>query len=158
MKTERLTIHECTLATLEAALAGDGHLAEHLFGEAPLRYVADRLQEGPAHAGWWTYLPVLTDEQVLLGAGGYKGPPEAGVVEIGYEVHPVYRGKGYAKEFAAALVAHAWAVPDVQLVCAHTLAELNPSTGVLRHLGFQRTTELTDPDVGAIWRWELQRP
>ena len=43
----------------------------------------------------------------------------------------------------------------VALVCAHTLAGENPSTGVLRRLGFRRTAELADPEVGAVWRWEL---
>ena len=43
----------------------------------------------------------------------------------------------------------------VTLVCAHTLAAETASTAVLRRLGFRRTAELVDPEVGAVWRWEL---
>jgi hypothetical protein len=43
----------------------------------------------------------------------------------------------------------------VTLVSAHTLAEENASVAVLRKSGFTRTTEILDPDEGAIWRWEL---
>jgi ribosomal-protein-alanine N-acetyltransferase len=39
-------------------------------------------------------------------------------------------------------------------VTAHTLAEDNPSTAVLRKSGFVRTATIDDPDAGAIWRWE----
>jgi ribosomal-protein-alanine N-acetyltransferase len=39
-------------------------------------------------------------------------------------------------------------------VTAHTLAEDNPSTAVLRKNRFVRTAELDDPDTGTIWRWE----
>jgi [ribosomal protein S5]-alanine N-acetyltransferase len=31
----------------------------------------------------------------------------------------------------------------------------NPSTGVLRRLGFTWARELVDPDDGPLWRWEL---
>lgn len=37
----------------------------------------------------------------------------------------------------------------------HTLAEENQSTSVLRHCGFERTTEVLDPQQGRVWRWEL---
>jgi hypothetical protein len=41
------------------------------------------------------------------------------------------------------------------LVIAHTLAHDNPSTGVLRRLGFRWVRELVDSEEGPIWRWEL---
>lgn len=167
MKTKRLTIHVADLSMLHAALEGDGHLAERLaatvlpgwseFGPEVLAYVQGRLAEFPQEAGWWTYFPVHTAENTLVGAGGYKGAPVDGSVEIGYELHPLYRGQGLATEFAQALIAHAWQHPDVTLVTAHTLAEENPSTRVLRRCGFMPTAVLDDPDVGAIWRWELGR-
>jgi [ribosomal protein S5]-alanine N-acetyltransferase len=167
MKTDRLTIHVADLPLIRAAIEGDGHLAEHLavtvmpgwseFGVEVLRYVEERLLESEAEAGWWSYFPVVTAENTLLGNGGYKGAPQAGAVEIGYEVHPVYRGQGYATEYAKALVAHAWTFADVHTILAHTLAEENPSTAVLRKCGFAQVETLQDPDVGEIWKWELKR-
>jgi RimJ/RimL family protein N-acetyltransferase len=44
----------------------------------------------------------------------------------------------------------------LQAVVAHTLAEENASTTVLTRCGFTRTAELTDPDEGRVWRWELR--
>jgi [ribosomal protein S5]-alanine N-acetyltransferase len=168
MKTARLTIHPADLPLIRAAIEGDGHLAEHLaatvipgwseFGVEVLQYVEQRLADDAAETGWWSYFPVVTEDNTLLGNGGYKGLPQDGSVEIGYEVHPVYRGRGYATEFARALIAHAWTFAEVHTVLAHTLAEENPSTGVLRKCGFAQVGTLTDPDVGAIWKWELHRP
>lgn len=167
IKTTRLTIHVADLSVMQAALEGDGHLAERLaatvlpgwseFGTEVLAYVKGRLEEFPQENGWWTYFPVHTAENTLVGAGGYKGLPVDGSVEIGYELHPLYRGQGLATEFAQALIARAWEFPEIVLVTAHTLAEENPSTGVLRRCGFVQTAVLEDPDVGAIWRWELHR-
>ena len=57
---------------------------------------------------------------------------------------------------AAELIARARAA-GVRTVLARTLAEANPSTGVLTGLGFTRTTEL-DSEDGPIWRWELPLP
>jgi [ribosomal protein S5]-alanine N-acetyltransferase len=53
------------------------------------------------------------------------------------------------------MVAKAAATGAVSMVIAHTLANDNPSTGVLRRLGFTKTRELVDPEDGPIWRWEL---
>jgi RimJ/RimL family protein N-acetyltransferase len=47
---------------------------------------------------------------------------------------------------------------DLRTVVAHTLAQENASTKVLGRCGFTRTAELIDPDVGPVWRWELQIP
>jgi RimJ/RimL family protein N-acetyltransferase len=44
---------------------------------------------------------------------------------------------------------------DLRIVFAHILAEENASTKVLTRCGFTRTAELTDPDEGRVWRWEL---
>jgi RimJ/RimL family protein N-acetyltransferase len=105
-------------------------------------------------ARWWTHLFVHAADRTLIGAGGYTGPPANGTVEIGYSIAPAYRGRGLAT--AAELIARARAA-GVRTVLAHTLAEANPSTGVLTGLGFTRTAEL-DSEDGPIWRWELPLP
>jgi [ribosomal protein S5]-alanine N-acetyltransferase len=107
-------------------------------------------------ARWWTHLFVHTADRALIGAGGYTGPPTDGTVEIGYSIAPAYRGRGLATAAAAELIARAHAA-GVRTVVAHTLAEANPSTGVLTGLGFTRAAEL-DSEDGPIWRWELQLP
>jgi [ribosomal protein S5]-alanine N-acetyltransferase len=104
-------------------------------------------------AQWSTHLFVHAADRALIGLGGYTGPPENGAVEIGYGIAPAYRGRGLATAAAAELVARARAA-GVRTVLAHTLAEPNPSTGVLTGLGFTRTAEF-DSEDGRIWRWEL---
>jgi RimJ/RimL family protein N-acetyltransferase len=110
--------------------------------------------EGGMPAQWSTHLFVHAADRALIGLGGYTGPPENGAVEIGYGIAPAYRGRGLATAAAAELVARARAA-GVRTVQAHTLAEANPSTGVLKGLGFTRTAEF-DSEDGLIWRWELR--
>jgi RimJ/RimL family protein N-acetyltransferase len=51
------------------------------------------------------------------------------------------------------LLAHARrADPDVELY-AHTLAEQNASTAILRNLGFEFVGTLDHPEEGVIWEW-----
>ncbi|NEK59012.1 GNAT family N-acetyltransferase [Geodermatophilus sabuli] len=104
--------------------------------------------------GWFSYLIIDPTTNTVVGLGGFTGPPTDGTVEIGYSVAPAHRGRGHATEAARRWLDIATA-RGVTLVRAHTLAEENPSTAVLRRLGFRRTAELSDPDVGAVWRWEL---
>jgi len=93
-----------------------------------------------------------------VGSAGFKGPPADGTVEIAYTVHPERRGRGYAKEAAAALVDFAFSNDDVQVVRAHTLPERNASTSVLTACGFELLGEVMDPEDGRVWRWERAAP
>ncbi|MCP9272388.1 GNAT family N-acetyltransferase [Mycolicibacterium arenosum] len=124
------------------------------FPEA-FEFTVDKLRESPAEADWWMHL--FFDDGLLVGSGGFVGPPDDGVVEIGYEIAPELRGRGYATAAARAMVAKAVAA-GVHTVIAHTMPEENPSTGVLRKLGFRHTGEATDPDEGSVWKWELAVP
>ena len=113
-----------------------------------------RLTEHPDQSEWWMHFFLLPDA-TLIGSGGYVGPPQDGVVEFGYEVAPEFRGKGLGLAAATAMVDKAAGTGAVSMVIAHTLAHENPSTCVLRRLGFAKTGELVDPEDGPIWRWEL---
>jgi ribosomal-protein-alanine N-acetyltransferase len=116
-------------------------------------FTLDRLREHPDEGDWWMHFFVSGD--ALIGSGGFAGPPHDGVVEIGYELAPAFRGNGLGTAAARALVEKARATGTVTKVIANTLAHDNPSTGVLRRLGFGWTCELVDPEEGPVWRWEL---
>ena len=73
----------------------------------------------------------------LVGWGGFKGPPEQGVVELGYEIAESRRGRGLASAAARAMLEEAFADDRVASVIAHTLAERNASNRVLEKVGFQ---------------------
>jgi ribosomal-protein-alanine N-acetyltransferase len=92
----------------------------------------------------------------LVGSCGYKGPPDSdGAVEIAYSVDAMYRGRGYAKEAAAALVEYALGA-GARVVRAHTRLEDGASAHVLAACGFERLGEVVDPEDGLVWRWELR--
>lgn len=106
-------------------------------------------------AQWSMYFFVDPVTRTLAGSGGFKGAPLDGMVEIGYEVAPSWRGRGVATAAARALVTRARASGLVNVVAAQTLPEVTASGSVLRRLGFVRVGDSTDDDVGATWRWEL---
>ena len=94
----------------------------------------------------------------LLGSGGFAAPPKERTVEIGYEIAPEFRGRGFGTAAARALIDRAVAGGEVDHVLAHTLPGPNPSTGVLVSLGFEHTDDQEDPEVGAVWEWRWTRP
>ena len=106
----------------------------------------------------WTHGFALVERISGAGVGscGYKGPPGTdGVVEIAYGIEPEYRGRGYARESAAALVDFA-VNAGARIVRAHTRPDNEPSARVLVACGFERLGQVVDPEDGLVWRWELK--
>ena len=103
---------------------------------------------------WWSHLIIDAASNTVIGFGGYKGPPTAGEVEIGYSVAPEFQRRGHATAAARLLVEHARAA-GCRLVSAHTLPEPNASTRVLQRCGFVRSDDFEDPEMGTVWRWVL---
>ena len=124
------------------------------FPEA-LPFTIKRLTEHPDEADWWMHFFVVNG--LVVGSGGFVGPPRGGQVEIGYEIAPAHRRKHYGTGAAAALTAKAFASSDVRAVIAHTLPEDNPSTKVLERVGFTNEGEVKDPEQGKVWRWRRLR-
>jgi RimJ/RimL family protein N-acetyltransferase len=152
---------------LQALFDGDAQLALLLgieipekwteFGEPAFRWTFNKLNAGTDRKEWLCYLPVLKEENMLVGSCGYKGDPVNGMIEIGYEVARDYRGNGLATEMAEHLIKYALLDPAIEYVQAHTLAEVNESGTVLRKCGMQKMEELEDPEDGKIWRWEIRK-
>jgi [ribosomal protein S5]-alanine N-acetyltransferase len=109
----------------------------------------------------WThgFRAVERATNTAVGSCAFKGPPDAdGVVEIAYGIDPAHRGRGYAKEAAAALVEFALSADaSARRVIAHTRPENGPSPSVLRHSGFVCLGVFDDPEDGLVWRWEFRR-
>jgi RimJ/RimL family protein N-acetyltransferase len=166
MFASRLDIIPATIPHLERLIESDAAFHEAFgwrvvegYNEFPdaLVFSLEHLRAGLVEPAWWTHLFVLRATSELVGLGGYKGPPSAGMVEFGYAIAPAYRGQGFALEAATLLVDRAFAEPAVSRVIAHTLGEPNTSTRILQRCGLMMTGEIIDPDDGPIWRWELQR-
>ena len=91
-----------------------------------------------------------------VGSCAFKGTPADGFIEIAYGIDPDHRCKGYATEAAEALTNFAFS-QNIPTVRAHTLPEANASTRVLTKCGFQFLGEVTDPEDGQVWRWEIKK-
>src|SRR5919205_798865 len=118
-----------------------------------------RLSERPP-TNWRDYFFVHPRRRALVGNGGFTGDPDdSGVVEIGYEIAPEHRNRGFATEAARAMIDYAFAHADARVaaVVAHTLAETNASNAVLRKAGMSFVAEVDDPEVGKAWRWRISR-
>ena len=149
LETPRLRVVPATPALIGAELEGQEQLAAALGAELPvdwppehhdaetLRFWREQVCQ-PGAEGWWLYYVLFTEvvRPILVGTVSYKGPPQDGVVEIGYSVVASYQRRGLAMEASRALIEAAWG-HGVGTVLAHTFAHLEPSLGVLRKLGFE---------------------
>ena len=157
----------CDLELLDAAVGDAAALARILDAEvadgwavfpAALRSMRDAVAADPQSARWGTRLIVVRAPRTLVGFAGFKGPPDAhGAVEIGYSVAPAWEGRGVATAAVAGLLREAWAATGVRRVIAHTLPEAGASVRVLEKSGFVRDGENLDGDVGAVWRFAIDR-
>lgn len=100
----------------------------------------DQLEGNPSWVGWmsWYWIDTRPQHAELVGGGGFKGPPVAGAVEIGYETRPRMRHKGFATEAMGRLVDWALRQPNVARVVAETQADNVASQALLRRLRFAR--------------------
>ncbi|GAA5124628.1 hypothetical protein GCM10023339_46430 [Alloalcanivorax gelatiniphagus] len=161
---DSLTIQPATLAQLESLTAPSADL-HHVLGiripsgwphfHEAVPFTLSRLRDHPDEGEWWMHLFLVGND--LVGSGGFCGPPQEGIAEIGYEIAPGHQQRGHATAAAAALVAKAFDHPDVRAVAAHTPAAEGPSARVLRRLGFRVVAAVDGGDDGELWRWELTR-
>lgn len=154
------------LELLDAALSGDDALARVLghhvvagwatFTEA-LQPKRQALAAAAGDSAWGSRFFVSGDPPELVGWGGFKGPPNDGIIELGYAIAPDRRGRGLATAATGAMVAEAFDAPEVSAVIAHTLPERNASNRVLEKVGFHLDGEATE-DGERVWRFRMSRP
>ncbi|HSG48581.1 MAG TPA: GNAT family N-acetyltransferase [Longimicrobiales bacterium] len=127
-----------------------------LHGAETVAYTLDRLTEHPAEEGWWLHYFVGEEATgpVVVGCGGFCGPPVNGVAQLGYSVLRRYRRRGYATAATCAMVGKAFADSRVRVVLAETLPELVASIGVLDRCGFRHSGP--GEEEGTL-RFELHR-
>jgi [ribosomal protein S5]-alanine N-acetyltransferase len=152
---------------LRAIVAGPAVAREHLGVAIPERwpefpaayeFSLGRFASGEDLRPWGTYVFIDDARGSLIGSGGYTGVPSAeGIVELGYETAPAFRGAGYASEATDGMLGFAFGHPAIAAVDAHTLAERNASVRVLERNGFRHIGEAQDPDAGPVWHWRITR-
>jgi ribosomal-protein-alanine N-acetyltransferase len=155
--TPRLEIVACT-AQVALSVLGNRTQAEKLSGftldpawpeaDMPpvLQSYARALGRAPKLLGFGVWL--IAHNGSVIGDGGFKGPPKAGRVEIGYSIVPAFRSRGFATEAVRALCAWAFGQGVVEIL-AETGAGNAASGRVLERCGFSRANK-----EGAQW-WSL---
>lgn len=156
-----VTVERATVAWLEALVEGDDVFAARFglpvvedwagFPEAVPHTLA-AVQDQPDQT-WGTHLFFDDADGALVGFGGWKGAPVDGAAELGYAIAPARQGRGLATAVVEELIGRARTAGLVTAL-AHTLAEDNASTAVLRKTGFTQVAVVDDPGDGPLWRWE----
>jgi [ribosomal protein S5]-alanine N-acetyltransferase len=175
IESTRLDLVSMSPAFLEAMLAGRDDEGSELIGaELPdgwaageerfLRLRLEQMRRDPAREPWLirALVPRGT-KRTMIGHAGFHGPPgingleRPDAVELGYTVLPPFRGRGYATEAAAALMAWAQSEHGIRHFVASVAPGNEPSLAVVRKLGFVRTGQQWDDEDGLELVFELDR-
>jgi [ribosomal protein S5]-alanine N-acetyltransferase len=109
----------------------------------------------PEVAPWLTRV-VVAEGDVAVGLAGFHGPPdERGMVEVGYEIDPAHRRRGYARAALLGLIDLARA-GGARVVRASIAPGNAPSLGLVAGLGFVHVGEQTDERDGLELVFERQ--
>jgi RimJ/RimL family protein N-acetyltransferase len=150
---------QLTPETLSALIAGDLSAASRAAGIALTDYMVSeswlwrirlrQIAEDPASAEWIARAAVVEPDGVVVGHGGFHGPPdETGTVEVAYSVDPAHRRRGYAKAMLAALLERVDADPRVRAVRASIRPDNVASLATIAGFGFRKVGEQWDPEDG----------
>lgn len=159
--SDRLDLVPMSLALMEALLGGDRESAQRMAGyripadwpegmESVLRFRIAIARERPETLPLLLRAMVLrADSEVVVGRLGFHGPAdEDGMLEVGYEVFPAYRRRGYAREAVVALFRWAQRDPAVRRFRASVSPANQPSRLLVTGLGFVEVGSQWDEEDG----------
>jgi RimJ/RimL family protein N-acetyltransferase len=110
----------------------------------------------PAHGPWLTRAVIAPDAGVVVGLAGFHGPPDDdGMVEVGYEIDPGHRRRGYARAAVLGLMDYA-REHGARVVRASVAPGNAPSRGLIDGLGFVQVGEQVDDRDGLELVFERQ--
>lgn len=161
VSSDRLDLVPMSLELMEALQRGDRESAEQLAGyripaEWPegmlsvLRFrIAIALAQPETVPLLLRAMVLRADPEVVVGRIGFHGPADdTGMLEIGYEVFPPYRRKGYAREAVVAMFRWAQRDPAVLRFRATVSPENEPSRNLIAGLGFTEVGTQWDEEDG----------
>lgn len=168
LHTARLDLVPFDLDFCRAVLAGDRAFAAEWLGadlgvwpgtdeaDGFFPIVARALREDSSVARWWGRAVIVRMFGTVAGSVGLKGQPRDGRVEVGWGIERAFRGQGYAREAARAVIADAFGHREVREVVAHIDPANAPSVRVAEGIGMHRATatvaQHTDPSLWVITR------
>jgi RimJ/RimL family protein N-acetyltransferase len=127
----------------------------------PAFVAAEALQRHHDGESWFwcaARLIVKRGDPRPVGSCSFKTSPRDGVVEIGYGVGEAYRGRGFATQAVALLLAEAFSQRGVSRVLAETSAGNVASQRVVERNGFTRHAARVDDENGGLLVWVRDRP
>jgi [ribosomal protein S5]-alanine N-acetyltransferase len=154
---------ELTPSDLERLAAGEKQVGRYLVADGALppdfilRAALDAAQDRAALRWLAPRLFVSPEEDLVVGSGGFKGPPADRTVEIGYGVAPSARGRGVATLAVRQLVDEAFETPGVRRVYAETAVDNPASRRVVEKVGFTHTGQRDTAEDGLVDRWTITR-
>lgn len=109
---------------------------------------SEQIARSPADLPWITRAVVDTDLDLAVGRAGFHGPAdEAGTIELGYEVDPDFRRRGYARAALEWLLERAREEPSIRVVRATISPDNLASKGLVSQYGFVEVgTQIDDED------------
>lgn len=124
-----------------------------LFGHPALLLELQHLiQTDPANAHWYRPACVYRGD-LAVAAGGFKGKPVKGTVELGYRTHTEWRRQGHATALVRWLCAVA-SQEHLTRVVAVTAPGNLASQAVLAQTGFVHTGDLLSDSQQWLQRWQ----
>ena len=160
IETARLTLIPATVELARAELYDGGAFSQLLNAEVPGEWPPETLvdalplfigwlEAAPDCVGWYGWYALLRseggDRPILIGGGGFLGPPEKGTVQTGYSVLPAFQRQGYATELVTALIDWAFGQGDVTSIAAETEWANPASVRVFEKTGFQSVGPTSEP-------------
>lgn len=165
IRSERLDLISVGLDFVRAALEGDVEEAERYAGVrlpvgwnraagSALRFRRAQMEADPSTRPWLLRLIVVRDTEEMAGYVNFHAPPgDVGWVEIGYQIEPGFRRRGYAYE--AAMAMFRWAGEHgVDRFRASVSPHNEPSLAMARKMGFTRVGQQWDDVDGLEYVFE----
>ena len=160
IRTNRLTLVPGTVALVQAEIHDRESFAQQLGATVPDHWPPATLVDAlplflgwmesaaPGSDGWYVWYALThadsTSPPVLIGGGGFLGPPDAGSVQMGYSVLDQFQRQGYATEIVRALSDWAFSHDVVKRIAAETEWANPASVRVLEKTGFVLAGEATE--------------
>lgn len=124
-------------------------------GERWLEIRLKQFREDATAAPWLSRAVVL--DGTLIGRAGFHHPPRDGESELGYEIDPEYRRRGYASEAVRGLLGWGFSSSDLERAVACIAPANHVSLRMIEALGFTFSRIVHDPVDGTELRYELGR-
>jgi RimJ/RimL family protein N-acetyltransferase len=105
---------------------------------------------------WIGYFATI-DGHEIIGAGGYKGKPREGKVEIAYGTFKKHEGQGIGTEICRQLVMLSLKTDPTIRIIARTFQDGYASMAVLKKNGFEYLGIVYDEEDGNVLEWEFPK-